>query len=239
MKKILFLFVAIPLLQGCVKIYDLEERLTIDVSLVDENDQALSNANVDVYADNYNFIIFPDGVQNRLAKFQPPEYVDDLISFNETNIDGKARMHFPRDGGSSNNNDYQVVFSYNEEGMKPLSVYLTIEDFENFYYEIPTQTLYKQSNLVSLFITEDLGPNFSLVEYEISGNIAYDFIITEDFETPRKYNFPDFFEVQKQQTILLNYTLIESIDDGSFNLIDNEVFIEVGDNPTEYIIQNP
>ena len=238
MKKILFLFVAIPLMQGCVKIYDLEERLTIDVSLVDENNQALSNANVDVYADNYNFIIFPDGVQNRLAKFQPPEYVDDLISFNETNIDGKARMHFPRDGGSSNNDDYQVVLSYEEEGIKPLSVYLTIEDFENFYYEIPAQKLYKQSNLVTLIINEDLDANFSLAEYEISGNIAYDFVTTQDFETSRKYNFPELFEVQKQQTILLNYTLVD-FSSGTANEINNEVLIEIGDNSTEFIIQNP
>ena len=237
MKNTVLLLLIFSFCNSCTKLYNLKERLTIDVTLVNENNLPLSNVNIDVFADNYRSIFFPEIIQGRSAKFQFPDYNNDLITFNETGQDGKARLHFPRDGGNSKNNDYQVILSKDEEERKPLSIFLKIDDFEDFYVEIPPQKLYLQAHLTSFFVSTNLSAEYSLLGYELIGEVAHNFITVEEFSTPKIYKEPQIINVRKNQTLQLNYTLVENLSGGS-NTISNQVFIEIGENQVEYIIEN-
>lgn len=238
MKKIVILTLICSLFSSCIKVYNLKERLTVDVSVVNESNAPLSRANVDVFADNYRSLFLPEILQGVNPKFQLPEYSNDLISFNETNAEGRARLHFPRDGEGSKDNDYQVVLSKEEENRKPLSVFLKIDDFQDFYVEIPTQKLYLRADLTQFFVSTDLNTNYSLLEYEVIGNVAYHFISVEEFSNPKKYTQQQIIDVQKNQTLQLKYTLLEN-EATVTNEITNQVFIQIGNEQVEYVIQNP
>lgn len=239
MKKTLFIVLLCLVSGSCTKIYNLEERLTLDVSVIDENNTELASVNVDVYADNYRSIFFPEEFQGWDAKFQPPDYNHDLISFSETDANGHARLHFPRDGESTKNNDYQVTLSKDEENRKPLSIFLKFDDFQDFYIQIPQQKLYLQADLTPFLVSSNLSADYSLVEYELIGEVAHDYITVEEFSAPKKYiQAQEIIDVQKNQTLQLNYTLLEN-QSGNTNEITIQVFIEIGNEQVEYVIQNP
>ncbi|GGE24592.1 hypothetical protein [Psychroflexus planctonicus] len=239
MKKTLVVVLVCLVCSSCTKLYNLKERLTLDVSVIDESNTELANVNIDVFADNYRSLFLPDVVQGINPKFQPPDYNNDLISFGETDLDGNARLHFPRDGGGSKDNDYQVILSKDEEGRKPLRIFLKIDDFQDFYVQIPPQKLYLQADLTPFLVSSNLSADYSLVEYELIGEVAHDFITVDEFSAPKKYTqVQEIIDVQKNQTLQLNYTLLENIP-GNSNEITYQVFIEIGEELTEYAIENP
>ena len=236
MKKFAFLALNLLLLIGCGKNYDLEERLTLDVQVVDENMLKLPNIDVDIYTDSYYFIFSEEKQQSLQAKTQPPDYDNDYISFNETDQNGEAQLIFPKGKNEYENDAYQVILGEKNESRKSLSIYLKYEDFQDFYLQILAQKLFSNSELVRLTISTELEDNFSLLEYELIGNIAYDFITAEEFLNPKKFHLEETIDVQKNQILQLNYTLLNQATEETTEATNQ---VEIINENMEYVIQNP
>lgn len=224
------------LLFSCYKEYDLKERLSLATHITNESGEDLANTNIDIYVDFYfsDFYLSELHSQN-INKFQPAEFPHDLISFGKTDSNGKVILHFP---APIENNDFSVVFSKENDDLKPLNVFLKKTDFENNFLQLPPQKLYAYSNLVQLQINTDLAENFNLVEYSFNGIIAYNWLTIEDFSNPKTFQFVQVFDVQKNQTLQLNYTIKSNVD-GIEETINEEVLLNVGSEDLEYTIQNP
>lgn len=236
MKKIPFLL-CLFLLQGCIEVYDLKNRLTVYVKVVDASQSALPNLLVEVYPGNVPNYYYGFGeVLNKGLIYLDDDDGYDLISFGETNANGELTLHFPTslDGFSA----VSLFIKDEANRYKPLQLVARNTDFENNYLSVTNVTLYKLENLVSFQIDVELGENYRLLNYTLDGDVAYNTRNVNELATNPSFEEPWFFSVKKNQTLQLIYTL-EFFDGTSFVNVPQEVTIEIGENDATYVIQNP
>jgi hypothetical protein len=236
MKKIITSLLLLLLLQSCDKVYSLKERYTVEFQINDTNLNPLPNINIDLYPGDAPYFYYSnkDFSSNKGNIFSNDEL--DLISFGETNQNGHVVLHFPEPNRGLS--VFSTFISDTENQYKSLKIAFNESDFDNNYLSAAGLKLYRLDDLVQLDIRTNLGENIRLLDYTLNGNIAYNELIYSDIEAVQIFTFGDGFDVQKNQNIILNYTLEEFTDTGIVTT-NEEINLSINEDNLEYIIQNP
>lgn len=237
MMKIIGFFCVLVVFLSCDKVYNLEERYTVEAQVFDTDANPLPNINVEVYYGNipysYNFMEFEN--LNK-GNFFPIWDNTELISFDETNENGEVQLHFPApiNGFTS----LSMLYYDTDEAYKPFVIAANKSDFDNNHVFISGQQLYRYADLVRLNITTDLDESYQLLEYNLNGNIAYNSSKFDQLTAVRTFQFTQNFDVQKNQILEINYTL-RAFNENETSTINEVAIIEIGEENIEYVIQNP
>lgn len=237
MKKLFSLIVMSILLQSCDKVYDIQERYTIDVNVTDSQNNPLPAIDVEVYPEPVPYFfgeVLPDFQDKGLFFIGGDDY--DLINFGQTNVNGQLRLHLPAPNSGLKN--LSVFLIDRNEQFKPLKVAVDSSSITQQYLSISAQKLYSFNNLVNLFINFDLSENTRLVAYSLNGNIAFNEINFSDLPNLPSFEQENTFDVQKNQIIQLSYTL-EEFAPTEIITINEQVLITIEEDNLEYNIQNP
>ena len=238
MKKIITSLLLLLLLQSCDKVYNLKERYTVEFQVNDTNLNPLPNINIDLYPGDAPYFYYSnkDFSSNKGNIFPTNEFDLDLISFGETNQNGQVKLHFPEPNQGLS--AFSTFISDTENQYKSLKIAFNESDFDNNYLSAAGLKLYRLDDLVQLDIRTNLGENIRLLDYTLNGNIAYNELIYNDIEAVQSFTFENGFDVQKNQNIILSYTLEEFTDTGIVTT-NEEINLSINEDNLEYTIQNP
>lgn len=237
MRHLLLILLASYLCFSCDKVYNIQERYTVDVDVTDSQNMPLPAIDVEIYPQPVPYFvgeIFPDFQDKGLIFIGGEDY--ELISFGQTDANGQLRLHLPApDNGLKN---LSVFLIDRTEQFKSLKIAVDSTSIAQQYLSISGQKLYSFNNLVNLYINSDLADNTRLVSYSLNGNIAFNEINLSDLPNLPSFEQESTFDVEKNQSIQLRYTL-EVFMPTEIITINDEVSILIGEDNLEYIIQNP
>ncbi|GAA0755920.1 hypothetical protein [Psychroflexus lacisalsi] len=161
----------------------------------------------------------------------------DLISFGETDSQGRVVLNFPpsKRGRNSTGARFYLELSDQHREKERSVILIEEDDFSNNYLQLQQIKLLNSSELVFLNIRDNIH-GFELLEYFFEGEIAYRILTVDAFENPIRFKFSDSFRVKENQTLFINYKLKELSSDEIF---EDRIAIDVGNENLEFIIQNP
>lgn len=236
MKKNFPFFLLFILCLSCEKTYNPKERYTVDAQINNTNIEPLPEISMELYPGDAP-IYYSENVTDLNKGFLPifgETY--DLISFGKTNENGKLTLHFP--APNSGLASVSAFIFDEDEAYKPFKVFIKEEDFEVNYLSLQALRLFAYEDLVKLNITTDLSEDYQLVRYSLVGNIAYNEIEYAEINQVKSFGLTQAFDVQKNQTLQLNYQL-QMFSEGVSNTVNEQVMLSIGEEYFEYIIQNP
>jgi hypothetical protein len=194
MKQIALIFCVLFLVTSCEIQYDGETKIAVTGKLIDQNGDPIPNKNVDI-------TIYSDDM------YTP----SDLISFGKSDQNGNFTLIFP-----APKVDYKFSISINNL-INQTSEFQTKEiiarrnNFENYKLDLNKITLYKKESITTLrLILNKTSTNKQLKDIKIEGEQTNNYI---DLNPNTEQNNPDYldtyFNVIKNQTIVLKYTIID------------------------------
>jgi hypothetical protein len=199
MKKLL-LIILIPLLTGCDIQYDGNTKLVIKGSIVDENNNPITNKAVNLYvsrtAFTFPFILYIPSETNYLGKAT-------------TDSNGNYVMVIPQPSNFS-----EIIVETNDESNQLNGKQfrnINLSNFTNFQFTAPTSKLYLKSNLASLTVNlNNINSTTELLKLEYIGNIPNEI----ELINPLVEDYPNFIQninVAKNQTVILQYKTINHL----------------------------
>jgi hypothetical protein len=197
MKKIFLLFL-IPILFGCEIHYDGNTKLVVKGSVVDENNNPITNKAVNLYvsrtAVTFPFLIYIPSETNYIGK-------------TTTDSNGNYVMVFPEPANFS-----EIIIETNNENNQLNNKQfrnINLSNFKNFEYDAPISKLYSKTNLTSLTVNLiNANPSKEILEINYVGNISNEI----EFINPLTQNPPNSiqnFNVEKNQTVIAQYKTID------------------------------
>ena len=206
MKKILVLF-SILSMSSCVVPYDAETRLLFETQIVDSNENALSNVDVEINVSNGNGL----GAGN------------ETISYGKTDSNGKIKLVFP---SAEFDRGYEIFIQSKENenlGFLPFSFNnLELENFPDYKLSIPK--IYRLTYDESVPVTLQFNPvngNKKFIDLKIDGVFCPSFT---DYNDNEQSYFVNYFYAKKNQTILITYK-IENVSTGVIDTNSQEITI--------------
>lgn len=207
-KKVLLLL--IPLFFGCEIQYDGNTKLVVKGSVVDVNNNPVTNKDINLYVSRESgaipFLFYFPGESNFIGKTttdsngnyvmvipQPQNFTEIIIETNDTNnqLNGKQFRNI----NLSNFTDYQIA--------------------------LPTTKLYLKSSLSNLTVNlNQTNSSIELQKLEYIGNIPNEI----EFINPLENNSLDIIQnlnVEKNQTIVLKYTVFDHLNQTTSTLQQN------------------
>jgi len=207
-KKVLLLL--IPLFFGCEIQYDGNTKLVVKGSVVDVNNNPVTNKDINLYVSRESgaipFLFYFPEESNYIGKTttdsngnyvmvipQPQNFTEIIIETNDTNnqLNGKQFRNI----NLSNFTDYQIA--------------------------LPTTKLYLKSSLSNLTVNlNQTNSSIELQKLEYIGNIPNEI----EFINPLENNSLDIIQnlnVEKNQTIVLKYTVFDHLNQTTSTLQQN------------------
>lgn len=202
------------LLLSCEITYNGSERLVVNGTLLDENNQPIPDQDVEFW------VYLGSGGLGSDA---------DLINFTSTDNQGNFLMILP---SPTNEEGFRLELS-DPNNMYQSKKYLRIldTDFSNFKYYAGNIVLYKQDDVANLYVEfNQTSSNSSLIEVAFEGIIA-DWEIwvnppeteNEDYEPYVPYYY--YKNVRKNQTLTISYTVRDNTA-GTTSTYESELVIE-------------
>ena len=199
MKK-LFLLLLVPLLFGCDIQYDGNTKLVVKGSVVDENNNPITNKVVNLYvsrtAFTFPFILYIPSETNYIGKAT-------------TDSNGNYVMVIPQPSNFS-----EIIVETNDESNQLNGKQfrnINLSNFTNFQFTAPTSKLYLKSNLANLTVNlNNINSSTELLKLEYIGNIPNEI----ELINPLVEDYPNFIQninVAKNQTVILQYKTINHL----------------------------
>ncbi|WP_310557849.1 DUF2606 family protein [Flavobacterium sp.] len=198
MKQIILLICLLFLVTSCEIQYDGETKIVVTGKIIDENGNPISNKNIDI-------TIYSDD----------PYTPSDLISFGKSDQNGNFTLIFPTPQG-----EYNFSISVNNM-QKETNEFHAIEiiadknNFENYKLELKNITLYKKESITTLrLLLNKTSTNKQLTSLQIDGKQFNDLIVLNPIDN-NPNNLQTYYNVLKNQTIIVKYTIIDYSNNGS------------------------
>lgn len=193
MKRITLIFCILSVLTSCEIQYDGETKIAVTGKIVDENGIPLSEKDVEVTVSGGGFI-------------SPSS---DLISFGKSDQNGNFTLIFPspRNGNQIFISINDIINQFNEFQSK--NFVANEKNFENYKLDLAKITLYKNASITTLrLILNNTNPNKQIKDIKIDGNQANGYIDLNPVQNNSDY-LNTYYSVIKNQTVVLNYTIID------------------------------
>lgn len=197
MKKI-FLLLLVPILFGCEIQYDGNTKLVVKGSVVDENNNPITNKAVNLYVSRTAFM-FP------FLVYIPSE--TNYIGKTTTDSNGNYVMVFPEPSNFS-----EIIVETNDEknllNNKQFRN-INLSNFKNFEFDAPISKLYSKTNLTSLTVNlNNVNPANELLKIDYFGNIPNEIELINPLTENSPYSIQNFY-VEKNQTVISQYKTID------------------------------
>lgn len=196
MKK-LFLLLLVPLLFGCDIQYDGNTKLVVKGSVVDKNNNPITNKAIKLYVSR-------NGGQIPFLFYIPSE--TNYIGKATTDSNGSYVMVIPQPTNFS-----EIIIETNEDSNQLNGKQfrnINLSNFTNFQYVAPISKLYSKSDLANLTVTlNNINTTTELLKLEYIGNIPNEI----ELINPLEEDYPNFIQnlkVEKNQTVILKYKTI-------------------------------
>lgn len=213
-----------PLLIGCEIEYDGETKLVVKGKLLNENNEAINNQEINLFVERSSssipFIFYLPSESNFIGK-------------TKTNENGEYTMVIPK----PTSNYSEIILTINDlENQYNKKQYrnIKIDNFINYEFNLGTTKLYQKTNLSYLNVTlNQITPYYQLQKIEYIGAFANEI----EYVNPLEENYI-YFEtnvlVKKNQTVVIKYT-VKNYSTNE-NLIFEQNVIIGNENETNYIL---
>lgn len=217
MKRITLLICILFLVTSCEIQYDGETKIAVTGKIIDENGNPIPEKNIDI-------TIYSDDI------YTP----SDLISFGKSDQNGNFTLIFP-----APTVDYKFSISINNEinqksEFQAKEIIAKKNNFENYKLDLNELTLYKNESITTLrLILNKTSTNKQLTDIKIDGKQANSLVDLNPLRNDTNY-FDTFYNVIKNQTIVLKYTIIDYSNNGATTL--QSISIPIANDAVNYTI---
>lgn len=209
MKKYLLLFFTALICYSCEIQYDGETRIVVQGQLIDRNNNPISNKKIEINTNS----------ESTFGGY-------DLISFTDTDAEGKFTLVFPAPKSDSisiitsiNANQKNEIQNKIIKGLK--------KNFSNYKLDLNKIVLYKQNEITQLkVLLNKTSNNKQIQDLQIEGLQANYFI---DLNAAKEKNdwFETEFDVVKNQNLNINYSIIEYSDPAKAVITNHQAVITI------------
>lgn len=192
MKQIALVFCILFLLTSCEIQYDGETKIVVTGKIIDQNGIPMQKKKIDI-------TIYSDGI------YTP----SDLISYGKSDQNGNFILVFPVP-----KEDYKFSISINNlinqtNEFQSKEITAQKNNFENYKLDLNKITLYKNESITNLkLILNKTSQNKQLKDIQIEGKQPNSYIDLNPIQNNSDY-LVNFYDVIKNQTIVLKYTIID------------------------------
>lgn len=193
-RKILIICILLSL-TSCEIQYDGETKIVVTGRLIDQNEKPISQKDIEVSIIGGGFI-------------SPSS---DLISFGKSDQNGDFTLIFPAPKG-----DNEIIISINDiinqfDEYQSKNIIANKMNFENYKLDLNKITLYKNESVTKLnLILNRTSQNSQLKDIKIEGKQPFNYVdLIPKQNDPSYYYLETNYNVIKNQTIVLKYTVID------------------------------
>ncbi len=214
-KRIILLFLTAAATSACSDIYyESETRLIVEGRLVDKDGQPVPAQYIDVMVTESDI----DGQSSN------------IISFGHSDASGNFRFAIPAPRNTEN--FINVRINPNDDPPYQTKQFLRIgrHNFNQYRFNLNTVTIYKRSEIASLGVTTERTDDMHYLEKLTVEGIRADSYVAI---VPEQMDYiPDYyqFEVAKDQTVNLKYTIADFSDPNHPVRTDYNIPIAIGNN---------
>jgi hypothetical protein len=202
MKKITIFVLLLILVTSCEIQYDGETKIVVTGRLIDQNDNPISNKDIQIDVLDGPGLILPGS---------------DLISFGKSDLNGNFKLIFPAPKGgnriSISIND--IINQFDEYQSK--NIIANKKNLENYKLDLNNLILYKNESITTLgLILNSTSPNKQIKDIQIEGkqpNMRIDLVLYPTQNNNELIN--TFYNVIKNQTVTIKYTVIDYSNNGA------------------------
>lgn len=224
MKQITLLLCLLFLVTSCEIQYDGETKIVVTGKLIDENGNPLSNKNVKVDVEGEGGFIFFGSITN-----------SDLISFGKSNQNGNFILIFP---APSENNLLRISINdiiNSTEEYQSIKIIANKKNFENYKLDLNKLVLFEKESLTTLKLTlNQTSANKEIKNIKIEGKQPISSIDLVDIPQNNNQYINTFYNVIKNQTIVLKYTIIDYSNNGATTV--QNISIPIANDAVNYTI---
>ena len=194
MKQIALIFCILFLATSCEIQYDGETKMVVTGKLIDLIGNSLPEKDIEITVEGGDLLLSP---------------ADDLISYGKSDQNGNFTYIFPAPKG-----DNRIYISINDINNQPnefqSKTYIAAENnFENYKLDLNKITLYKKESITTLrLILNQTSTKKHLTDIKIEGKQPNSFVYLDPLPNNSDY-LVDFYDVIKNQTVVLKYTVID------------------------------
>ena len=198
MKRIILIVCILFMISSCEIQYDGETKIVVTGKILDENNAPLSEKDI-------NITIYSDGL------YTP----SDLISFGKSDQNGNFTLIFP-----APKVDYKFSILINNlinqtNEFQPKDISAKRNNFENYKLDLGKIILYQKKSIATLqLILNKTSSNKQIKDIKIEGKQANYYIDLNPIQD-NSNNFETYYNVIKNQTIVLKYTIIDYSNNNS------------------------
>jgi hypothetical protein len=219
MKRITLLICILFLVTSCEIQYDGETKIAVTGKIVDENGNPIPKKNIDITIDGGGAFLSPSS---------------DLISYGKSDQNGNFTLIFP-----APKSDNSISISINNiinqtSEFQAKEIIAKKINFENYKLDLNNITLYKNESITTLrLILNRTSTNKQLTNIKIEGKQANSYVYLDPLLNNPDY-LDTYYNVIKNQTIVLKYTIIDHLNSATPTL--NSVSIPIVNDAVTYTI---
>lgn len=217
MKQILLLICILFSLTSCEIQYDGETKIAVTGKIIDENGNPIPEKNIDItiYSD-YSYTS------------------SDLISFGKSDQNGNFALIFPAPQGENNFSISINNLNNQTNEFQTKEIIAKKINFENYKLDLKNITLNKKESITTLtLLLNKTSTNKQLTEIKIEGKQANSLVDLNPLRNDPNY-FETFYNVIKNQTIVLKYTVIDYSNNGATTV--QSISIPIANDAVKYTI---
>lgn len=216
MQKTLLLFFCILICSSCTIQYDGETRIVVQGQLIDKNNKPLSNKKIEIQTYSGDTFVGSD-----------------LISYTDTDADGKFTLIFPAPKGDGISIITSINDEYNEFQSKHINALK--KNFSNYKLDLNKIVLYENNDITQLdLILNKTSTNKEITEAHIEGLQADIHLDLNADDLENRY-LNTHFDVIKNQNVKLSYTIVD-YSNTSQTAAKHEAVITINSDKVTHII---